>query len=112
MLQEFDLGWPRGYSLHDHTFPKLAESFLVRQAFHLGPICAGMRKFGIDQPVLEYAVIGEKEQAFTIVIETAHGINIFHVNVITQSLALAGKLRNHAVGFMKEYVMESQARTA
>ena len=68
-----------------------------------------MGKFGRCKPVLQSAIIGEKQQAFTIVIKTPDGINIFQLNVVTQGRSGAGELRDHPVWFIEKDVAKGQA---
>lgn len=84
-----------------HAAREALESRGIGNALHLYPVRAGMRESRIREPVLQLAVIGEQQQTFTIVIETACGVHTLHANELGERAALAAELRDDAVGFVE-----------
>lgn len=90
---------------------------IIRHALNLCPIGARMLEPGIRKPVLEPAIVGKKEQSFTISIQPPNGIDISDRNVILQSLACAGKLAQNAIRLIEkdvaqvsDYILEGSRR--
>jgi hypothetical protein len=51
----------------------------------------------IAQTVLQGAIIGQQQKTFTIVIQAADWIYVFHWDELAQCFAFAGKLAQHAI---------------
>jgi len=62
----------------------------------------------IGEPVLQFAIICEQEQALAIAIEPAGSVDVFHRDVVAQRLALAGKLAQNAERLIEKDVAISQ----
>jgi hypothetical protein len=62
--------------------------------------------------MLQSAIIGKQQQAFTIVIKTPDGINIFQLNVVAQGRSGARELRDHAIWLIEKDVAKGQALSA
>jgi hypothetical protein len=96
----------RAISLNDEAEAEAVECAIVRNALDLHPVDARVFELRIGQAVLEQAIVSEKEQAFTITIQPSHRINVLYRNVIFQSLACTGKLAEHVMRFVEEYVAQ------
>jgi hypothetical protein len=74
---------------------------LVRYALDLYPVGARMLEPWIGEPVLEPAIVSEKEQAFAVTVQPSNRINAFYGDVILQRLPCPGKLAEHVIGLVE-----------
>lgn len=57
--------------------------------------------------MLQRSIVSEQEQAFTVAIQPADGINMFDRDIFAQSFIAAGKLAQDAIWLVEDYVMQS-----
>ena len=62
-------------SLYGHTSFQLVDSLLCDLSVHLGEIGAWVLKLRVQQFLDEFAVVGEKQGTFAVVVEAACGID-------------------------------------
>src|SRR5438874_1307905 len=51
---------------------------------HLRPVSSGMRELRIRQAVLQSTIVGQQQQTFAVMIETANGIYAFNRDVVPE----------------------------
>jgi len=61
-------------------------------------------ELGVGQPVLHCTIIGKKQQSFTVMIKAACRIDIPEWDEIAQSSSFAGKLAQHSIRLIEDYV--------
>jgi hypothetical protein len=54
--------------------------------------------------MLERAVVGQEEQAFTVMVKASDRVNILDRHVLAQRLTYPGELADHAVGLVEKNV--------
>ena len=69
-----------------------------------------MRKLRISQTVLQFAVIGEQQQAFAVLIESSYGIHAFNRDVVPEGPARirASELADYSVWLIEDDVTIGQ----
>ena len=58
-----------------HPFTERLEVLGPWRPFHLHPVCALMRISGMEEPLIQPAVVGKQEQAFAIQVQPPHWID-------------------------------------
>ena len=104
MGKQADLYWLRTTTLDRHAQSKLAHGLIPWNSLDLRPISAGMTKLGITQAMLQFAIVGQQEQPFAIVVEPACRIDISHLDIMSKRIRLAGKLAHHPEWLVEQNV--------
>jgi hypothetical protein len=91
-------------SFYDNAGAELLEGGLGDFAFDLGPVSAGVRVFRVEEFGVEAGFVGEKQESFTVAVETAEGVDAFGKTEFGER-ALSGvvgrELGEDAVGFVQ-----------
>ena len=86
--------------------PKLLQSVRAGLTLHLRQIAPTMSPSGVGQTTLEPAVIGEQQQAFTVGVETASGVDPGTIDVGSEAgppgAGLGGELTQHPVRLVEK----------
>src|SRR2546421_5577170 len=70
-----------------------------------------MRKFGISQVVLQSTIVGQQQQTFAVLIETANGIDAFNRDVVPERPCQirAAELTQHSIWFVERDISMLQS---
>ncbi len=91
------------------AFREMPHHAFAWHSFNLRPIGTGMAIPGIGEAVLKPSIIRQQEEAFTILVQPTHRINIPYGDIIPQRAVLARKLAHHTKRLIEEDMTIEQA---
>lgn len=95
------LGWQGWTVAQLDPAAQLLECRLARGAFHLDPIGFRLARAWVGQLMLQFAVVGEKQQAFAVLVEPAGGVNTVDGQNLAQAV-FASELTGYAIGLVEQ----------
>src|SRR5581483_4536683 len=98
------IGGQSAFTVEQHAASQALERVVVRLAIDLRPVSFRQLVARIAQTVLQWSVIGQKQQALAVAIEPSGGIDAAYGDVGGQRFAsgAVGELRQDAVRFVEQ----------
>lgn len=106
-LKQMNLCGSRAIALDRNSLAQPAQLILARYSFYLNPVSAWVFKLRITEAVLQHAIIGQKYEPLTVMIQPADGVDVSDGNEVSKSFPLARKLANDPIGFIENDVAKS-----